>query len=221
MDKFLDERKCSIFLPLLQIEDAVGAKLKCSCSTTNEIRKTDPSGYNMAIERSLFTYFPNIIKLIPEELAAYREGSAFYSKVTKFLQGESKKLKEDISLPPKEQICFSGALKEIKCFNLHLANTLNNELFISDVFLQNIKNPNCIEETSVGFKGLGNGIFDEIMKNIEKFAELANYSKIGLLASNKTNMEIFARRGFVIEHTHHGKMAKIIELSYPMVKKLS
>lgn len=221
MDKFLDKKEGSSFLPLTQIEDIIGAKLSFTCSTTNEIRKTDPSEYNMAIERSLFTYFPRVIPAIPEELGFYRERPNFYSKVTEFLKWASKQLKKDISLPPKEQICFSGTLKETECFNLHLANTVNNELFISDIFLQNPRNPNRLEQTGVGFRGLGNGIFDEIITNIEKCAKAANYSKIGLLASNKINMEIFARRGFVIEGTHYGERAKVIEMSYPMVKVLS
>jgi hypothetical protein len=220
MDKLLDKKEGSIFLPLTEIEDVIGAKLSFACSTTNEIRKTDPCAYNMAIERSLFTYFPDVIPTIPEELGYFRTKPEFFSQVTKFLKWASKELKMDILLPPNEQICFSGALKEIECFNLHLANTLDNELFISDIFLQDPNKPNRMGQTGFGFRGLSNGIFDVVIQNIERYAREEQYSKIGLLASNKINMEIFARRGFIIEETHMGERAKSIEMSYPMVKVL-
>ena len=45
---------------------------------TNEIRNIDPSAYNMDIERSLFTYFPDIIPAIPEELGFYREAKFLF-----------------------------------------------------------------------------------------------------------------------------------------------
>jgi len=220
MDKQLEKNSIQVFIPVEKIEKIVGKKLSYITQNTMLLQKNDPSSYNMAIERSLITYYPEPISHLPEELGHIREDYCFSNTIDVFLKKVSKKMRLNIQLPHKEQICFEGEFGSINCFSLHLSNTLNNELFISDIFLQNPNNPNIVGQTSLDYKGLGHGIFDEILSNIENFALTKNYSKLGLLASNKVNMEIFKRRGFAIEDNHFGEIAKSVEMSYPMVKLL-
>lgn len=220
MDKQLAKNAIQIFVPVVKIEKLIGTKLNYTVLSTQNLRQEDPSAYNMAIERSLFSYYPEPFDTFPKDLGYFRKEVVFSKFVDRFLKFASEKMGRTFQLPPKEQIYFEGAKGEVTCFLLHLANTLNNELFISDIVLQNPKNPNIREHTFDGYKGLGYGIFNEILLNIEDYARRKKYARIGLLASNKINMEIFSRRGFVIEESIIGERAMQSEQGYPMVKFL-
>jgi len=220
MDKQLAKNSVEIFVPVEKIEKLIEAKLCCTSLATKLLREEDPSAYNMAIERSLFSYCPEPFETFPRELGFIRGATVFSKSVDKLLKFASEKLGRELTLPPKEQIYFEGKVGDATCFLLHLSNTVHNELFLSDILLQNPKNINLREETSSEYKGLGYGIFDEILANIQKYAQRKKYTRLGLLASNKINMEIFFRRGFVIEDTHIGERAKQSERGYPMVRFL-
>jgi len=211
MDIKLDEVDISIFVPVERLHLLIGRELTHTHMCSDEIRANDSKAYNQAIERSLFSYFPKKIKSIPESLGAYRFSSEFYFHVELYLK------ELGLETPPSEQVCFEGELDGEWCYSLHLANTLNEELFIADIAFQNPLFPNKMGHTEREYKGLGNGIFDFTLKNIYGYAAQSGYKRVGLLASNTVNMEIFLRRGFVIEDNILGKLARQYKQGYPMV----
>jgi hypothetical protein len=219
MNNKLDRVNPEIFIPISEIEGILGTKFEISCLHSYLLKRDDPILYNGAIERSVNVYIPAIIPNLPENLFKYRLKSEFYSKLTKFLSKEYPKLLK----PPQEQIRYSSEINNITFLKLYLANTLENELFLSDIFLQNpfITSYEESLQISNGYQGLKHGIFDQILVNIEKFARLYDYSQIGLMASNELSMQIFKRRGFSLDNTFIAEYAKVIKQGYPMTKVLS
>ena len=209
----------SQFIPIPVIENLVGEKLDIEQYSSDYIRRNSPAMFNLAIERSLTKYTPHIFPNLPRELLPYRTLSQFYLYANEYLRSISK----EIAVAPKEQVCYTGRFKGILCFKVHLANALLDELFISDIFLQNPKETNYSDsvELSADYVGLGNGIFDLIISNIEQYALKYNYSTIGLVASTKISMNIFERRGYSIDNNQHGKRGEKLGMSYPMTKNIN
>lgn len=133
MDKFLDKKEDSVFLPLTQIEDVIGAKLSCSCILLTKFETQTLARIIWTLSVLCLHIFRILFRLFQRN-SVFIERPNFYSKVTEFLKWASKHLKKEIFLPPKEQICFHGTLKETECFNLHLANTVcSYRIFFSKI----------------------------------------------------------------------------------------
>ncbi len=207
----VEQLQASDVIPIDRIEAIIGRPLEHSRRVGAELRIQDPTDFNQAIERSIMRVVLSQEVQFPERFADIRREPSLYDAACRHI------LRHKLgSPPPATQVYFQGSIEQGDCYILHLADTLESELYISDIYLCNPLIDGAAEHTSIG-----HGIFDEILRRIEAFARANGYARLGLSAYRERNMRSFAKRGFVVEDNMYGDVAQEVGMGYPMIKSIS
>jgi GNAT superfamily N-acetyltransferase len=211
MDERLEERLVDTFVPIVEIEAIIGESVTHKRYTGTQIRRKSCSDYNFAIERSLLHTGCSV----PDRFLFVWEETTFFTKLNRYLEKEYLKGNSPVAGVPGEQIEYVGSVGKHAVYDLHLANVYLDELYISYLFLQNPKQTSYAMTTvlSPDYKGLGNGIFDQILTNVEEHARSFGYGRLALHAANETLRDIYLRRGFETDEANK-------ERSILMTKKM-
>ncbi len=201
-----------VFLPVEQIQALMPRPLinrKLAFAEYPEEKR------NHALERSISKLVMRNF-FFPEVFAELRYQIDFQQVVQKYLQTHY----PNQSPLPNNQVYFKGSLAGVpdEVYIVHLAETLDNELFIADIVTQNpLGQPN----QSGDFEGLGHGVFMEFLQRLEDYAASNHYQQIGLVAASRWQKEMFERRGFVFEEdTPFGQYALMTDQGFPMNKRV-
>lgn len=202
----LEEVDISNFIPLKTIADIFEAFVTIDVIENDQI---DDYCFNQGINRSISMITRKRGIILPKDFQFLIADSSYLDQVKEFFVQN-----RVFDIIPKNQVEYEVFADGEFCLCLSLAETAEFELFISDLEL---KNPFSEVENS----SMGHGVFNTVLKNIEKYAAENRYLRVGLIALDHRLMEVFQRRGYVIEDTLEGELAKEVGENYPMVKWVS
>ncbi|MCM2532183.1 hypothetical protein NDK43_06945 [Neobacillus pocheonensis] len=186
-------------LPIKEIKEVLGKDPNIKIYFDNEIRKINPSNYNMSITAR--AYNDNKDSKLKRYYKKYSD-SFEYKDLMK------------INLP---QILWKDTLGlDRTIIGLHISKLNKEELFINDVVLA--KNEKL--------DGLKNGIFDIVLNNLENFAKNQGLKYISGHAMTKIVFDIFNSKGFLPDKRKFNRNDKLWEQSQihgyqvPFLKKI-
>ncbi|WP_066314546.1 hypothetical protein [Bacillus sp. FJAT-29814] len=169
-------------LPIKEIKDVLGKDPNIKIYFDNEVRKMNPTNYNMSI--STRAYNDNMDSRLNRYFKKYSD-SFEYKDLMK------------INLP---QILWKDTLGlEHTIIGLHISKLNKEELFINDVVLA--KNEKL--------DGLKNGIFEIVLNNLEDFAKNQGLKYISGHATNNIVFNIFNSKGFLPDKRKYNRNDKL------------
>lgn len=196
-------------VPVEEIRNIMDGALECGTMRNEFLMLRKPSDFNQAIQRSMMK-FVEMGLFFPGEMADVAEQPYFKEFLKMYLHDMGVR----VNLPTS-QVRFHGELENEEVFNVHLADVIGDELYLSDIVLRDPRDPQKRIEG-----GFGHGVFDKILNRLEGFGKQYGYKRLGLIAAHERNMRAFRKRGFFVESNTFGVNAQRMGMSYPMFKPL-
>ncbi|EGW37624.1 hypothetical protein [Desulfosporosinus sp. OT] len=163
------EEQIKSLFPINDIISEVGKDPGIKVFTDDEIRLKFPAQYNISVQAR--AYNQSLVELLHEYYEDYR-----YKPELAELLG--------VQLP---QIMWVDTLGlEENLISLHITKLNKQEVFINDIIL--VKN--------IEFDSLSDGILDEVLNNLRRFAKDQGAKYLSGYAANKSTLELFKAKGF-------------------------
>lgn len=186
------------YLSDIQIDDVMPGKIldKSFVAPLNHVKLTneqiDQEVYNTVIRRSGMMAFlkSNTDETYNFQFGVDEDKDSYYSIVSDQLKKNG--LSVDI---PKNQAVLYGLLGNLRCYNLHLAEVVHNELFIAALDVKSM----YLSDDSMG----RNEIVGDMFMGIEKYARSRGYARVCTYVEEENNVDFFALFGYDLEFLYH------------------